>query len=158
MTLRNKDQTKTMNTPYGNTISKTADGSKSLATFQEVPTRMHNQHQTIQPSHSAQQHNYSNSYFDPKANVHRTTNSLAHQHSAKRQDPFSAMDNPKNYADLRLKLGDKKDTDSSVPSDLSEDEWVEIVKYRKKQYEEDKKKEAQQFVTKRQQLRDVLDR
>jgi hypothetical protein len=41
------------------------------------------------------------------------------------------MENPKNYADLRLKLGDKKDTDSSVPSDLSDDEWVEIVKYRK---------------------------
>jgi len=47
------------------------------------------------------------------------------------QDPFSALENPKSYADLRLKLGDKKDTDSSVPSDLSDDEWVEIVKYRK---------------------------
>jgi hypothetical protein len=67
------------------------------------------------------------------------------------------MENPKNYADLRLKLGDKKDTDSSVPSDLSDDEWVEIVKYRKKQYEEDRKKEAQQFAAKKQQLRDVLD-
>jgi hypothetical protein len=58
-------------------------------------------------------------------------------------------------------LGDKRieaaETES-LPSDLSEDEWVEIVKYQKEQYEDEKRKEAALGVHKKQQLRDVLDR
>ena len=41
--------------------------------------------------------------------------------------------NLKSFADLRIKLGDKrngsKDDEESLPSELSEDEWVEIVKF-----------------------------
>ena len=36
-----------------------------------------------------------------------------------------------------------------MPSDLSDDEWVEIVKYRKEQYEEDRKREQANFITKK---------
>jgi len=45
---------------------------------------------------------------------------------------------------LRIKLGEKKQTDQmerdSVPSDLSGDEWTEIVKYEQEKYEEEKRK------------------
>ena len=35
----------------------------------------------------------------------------------------------KSFADLNIrKLGDKKMSDS-IPSDISEDEWAEVVKY-----------------------------
>jgi hypothetical protein len=47
---------------------------------------------------------------------------------------------------LRLKLGEKRATDlpadqESLPSDLSKDEWDEIVLFQKEQFEEEKKKE-----------------
>ena len=58
-------------------------------------------------------------------------------------------------------MGDKRveaaETES-LPSDLSEDEWVEIVKYQKEQYEDEKRKEAALGARKKQQLREVLDR
>jgi hypothetical protein len=70
-------------------------------------------------------------------------------------------ENHKHFADLRLKLGDKRvdaaETES-LPSDLSQDEWVEIVKYQKEQYDEDKRREAALGLRKKQQLREVLDR
>ena len=72
-------------------------------------------------------------------------------------------ENHKHFADLRLKLGEKRpskdlgDTES-LPSELSQDEWVEIVKYQKEQYEEDKRREAAMGLQKKQQLRDILDR
>jgi hypothetical protein len=62
---------------------------------------------------------------------------------------------------LRLKLGDKRkevDDQESLPSELSEDEWVEIVKFQKEQFDEDQKKEQQKFLQKKQQLREVLDK
>jgi hypothetical protein len=54
----------------------------------------------------------------------------------------SQVENPKNFADLRVKLGEKrdgkeKDDKESLPSELSDDEWVEIVKYQKEQYDEE---------------------
>lgn len=41
-------------------------------------------------------------------------------------------DAAKSFADLRIKLGNKKRDDMddmSIPSDLSGDEWAEILKY-----------------------------
>jgi hypothetical protein len=82
--------------------------------------------------------------MDPKASIHKPHNSLVHP-DRPAKDPASLPDNHKHFADLRLKLGDKRteavDTES-LPSDLSQDEWVEIVKYQKEQYEEDKRREA----------------
>jgi hypothetical protein len=43
----------------------------------------------------------------------------------------------KSFADLRLKLGNKKRDeldDNEVPSDLSGDEWAEILKYEHEKY------------------------
>ena len=44
------------------------------------------------------------------------------------------MSDPKSFADLRLKLGEKRGNavdNESLPSELSDDEWVEIVKFQK---------------------------
>jgi len=76
--------------------------------------------------------------------VHKPVNSLAHQHLSSGRHTHSQVENPKNFADLRLKLGDKRkevDDQESLPSELSDDEWVEIVRYQKEQFEEDQKKE-----------------
>ena len=66
----------------------------------------------------------------------------------------SESNNDKSFADLRLKLGNKKnpnefDADSNNPMDLSDDEWIEIVKYQKEQYEDDKRKEKEEFERKK---------
>lgn len=42
------------------------------------------------------------------------------------------------------------DTESLPGSELSQDEWVEIVKYQKQQYEEDRRKEAAMGARKKQ--------
>lgn len=59
-------------------------------------------------------------------------------------------------------MGDKRsgsiDEEESLPSDLSDDEWVEIVKFQKEQYEEERRRDQQRFLAKKQQLREVLDR
>ncbi len=46
---------------------------------------------------------------------------------------------------MRIRIGDKRgnksldvDERDSLPSDLSEDEWTEIVKYQKEKHDEDK--------------------
>lgn len=89
------------------------------------------QHLTIQPPPDLVN---SNSVFDPKSSTHKPHNSLARQTQ-------SQVDNPKSFADLRLKLGDKRNKDvdehESLPSELSDDEWVEIVRYQKEQYDEE---------------------
>jgi len=78
--------------------------------------------------------------------------------------PPTLPDNHKHFADLRLKLGEKKspqdagEAESLPGSDLSQDEWVEIVKYQKEQFEEERKKEAFMGVQKKMQLREVLDK
>lgn len=67
----------------------------------------------------------------------------------------------KSFADLRIKLGNKKKDeldDNSLPSDLSGDEWTEILKYEQEKYEEDKKREKEEFEKKRKLIRDTLDR
>ena len=43
-------------------------------------------------------------------------------------------------------MGDKKSLDfdqDSIPSDMSDDEWAEIVKFEKEKFEEDKLKEKE---------------
>ena len=58
----------------------------------------------------------------------------------------------KSFADLRVKLGHKKGDELdalSLPSDLSGDEWAEILKYEQEKFEEDKKKEKEEFEKKR---------
>lgn len=64
---------------------------------------------------------------------------------------------------MRLKLGDKKqgenfDDGESLPSDLSDDEWVEIIKYQKEKFEEDKIREKEEFEKRKHALRDTLNR
>lgn len=49
------------------------------------------------------------------------------------------------FADLRVKLGEKRanqslDIDESAASELSGDEWAEIVKFQKERFEEEKQK------------------
>jgi hypothetical protein len=97
--------------------------------------------------------------------VHKPHNSLAHPEGRpdlnKPRDTSAA--NPKHFADLRLKLGDKRatgelDDAESLPSDLSKDEWDEIVQFQKEQYEEEKKREQELFKQKKMRLREVLDR
>jgi hypothetical protein len=96
----------------------------------------------------------------------------------------SATDNPvsKSFADLRLKLGDKQLIggglggaggsryqkngggngltleNESVPSELSGDEWNEIVKYEREKYEEEKQKQREDFLERRRQVKATLDR
>jgi hypothetical protein len=61
---------------------------------------------------------------------------------------------------LRVKLGHKKgqDDEVSIPSDISGDEWAEILRYEKERYEEDKRREKEQFEYKKKQIRDTLER
>ena len=91
--------------------------------------------------------------LDPRPSIHKPHNSLAHPDHDPNQ-PKQLRDtsaaNPKTFADLRLKLGDKRATDlpddqESLPSDLSKYEWDEIVLFQKEQFEEEKKKEQQNF-------------
>lgn len=101
--------------------------------------------------------------MDPRNSVHKPHNSLAHpQKNLRQSQDASAENNPKSFADLRLKLGEKRGSqqgdNESVPSEISQDEWVEIVKYRRAQFEEDQRREQAAFLSKKQQLRDVLDR
>ena len=47
-------------------------------------------------------------------------------------DRYKNNDAAKSFADLRIKMGHKKRDDidvNSIPSDLSGDEWAEILKY-----------------------------
>ena len=71
--------------------------------------------------------------FDPKPSVHKPNNSLVHVEKKEKPKPLNE-ENQRHFADLRLKLGEKRveaqDTES-LPSDLSQDEWVEIVNYQK---------------------------
>lgn len=103
--------------------------------------------------------------MDPRSSIHKPHNSLAHVEGrpdlSKPRDTSAA--NPKKFADLRLKLGDKRatgefDDAESLPSDLSKDEWDEIVLYQKEQYEEQKKRDQAKFKEKKLNLREVLDR
>lgn len=48
----------------------------------------------------------------------------------------------KSFADIRVKLNEKRRADvietGSIPSDMSDDEWGELVKYEHEKYQEDK--------------------
>ena len=83
--------------------------------------------------------------MDPRPSIHKPHNSLVHPDRNLHKPNKESTPHHKHFADLRLKLGDKRveaaETES-LPSDLSEDEWVEIVKYQKEQYEDEKRKEA----------------
>lgn len=62
-----------------------------------------------------------------------------------------------------MKVGDKKKPNDfgeneSLPSDLSNDEWVEIVNFQKEKYEEDKRKEKEEFEKRKKNLKEVLDK
>lgn len=46
----------------------------------------------------------------------------------------------------------------SRPSDISEDEWAEIVRYQREQYEEEKKNEKHKIAMKREAIKKTLDR
>jgi hypothetical protein len=35
----------------------------------------------------------------------------------------------KSYADIRVKMGQAREELASIPSEISEDEWAEIMKY-----------------------------
>ena len=63
------------------------------------------------------------------------------------------QDSTKSFADLRIKLGKNKKRDEldehSLPSDLSGDEWAEILKYEQEKFEEEKKREKEEFERKR---------
>lgn len=46
----------------------------------------------------------------------------------------------------------------SLPSDLSEDEWTEIVKFQKEKFDEEKKKKLEEFADKRKMIKETLDK
>ncbi len=53
----------------------------------------------------------------------------------------------------------KKDNDlDSIPSDLSGDEWNEIVKYEKEKFEEEKQLKKEDFINRRKMIKDTLDK
>lgn len=55
------------------------------------------------------------------------------------------MEISKSFADLRIKLGDKKKDDDiekeTIPSDIDDDEWAEIQRYEQEKYQEEKRRE-----------------
>ena len=67
----------------------------------------------------------------------------------------------KSFADLRVKLGIQRRLsdreEDSQPSELTDDEWAEIVKYQKGKYDEDKKKERREMEVKKQMVRKTLE-
>ena len=62
-------------------------------------------------------------------------------------------------------MGDKRsnatlevDERDSLPSDLSGDEWTEIVNFQKEKFDEDRVKKQEEFKSKRRMIKDTLDR
>lgn len=45
----------------------------------------------------------------------------------------------------------------SRPSEISEDEWAEIVRFQKEEYEENKRKEREQLALKKETIKKTLD-
>eukprot|EP00347_Sterkiella_histriomuscorum_P005983 403354521 len=67
----------------------------------------------------------------------------------------------KSFADLRLasgKIGMRDIEVDSIPSDLSGDEWNEIVKFEKEKFEEEKQKQKEDFLYKRKMIKETLDK
>lgn len=89
--------------------------------------------------------------------VNNTNSGLMLQLDTERQ---RNNDVAKSFADLRIKLGSKRrdEDDISIPSDLDGDEWAEILKYEQEKFEEDKRREKQEYEQKRKLIRDTLDR
>ena len=54
--------------------------------------------------------------------------------------------------------GSKNGDADSRPSDISEDEWAEIVKYNKEKYEEDKLNEKRNNALKKEAVRKTLEK
>jgi len=63
---------------------------------------------------------------------------LAKGYSSQLNTKNSLRDKEKEFADLRVKMGQKKSPDKteveSVPSDLSDDMWGELPKYQYQKY------------------------
>lgn len=57
------------------------------------------------------------------------------------------------------KIGGKRDVElDSIPSDLSGDEWNEIVKYEREKFEEEKQKQKEEFMNRRKMIKETLDK
>ncbi len=56
-----------------------------------------------------------------------------------------------------FRKGDKEDDVISVPSDISNDEWAEIVRHNKTKFEEDKKKAQNEMNLKKENVRKTLE-
>mmetsp|Transcript_4448 Transcript_4448/g.6581 ORF Transcript_4448/g.6581 Transcript_4448/m.6581 type:complete len:80 (+) Transcript_4448:1227-1466(+) len=67
----------------------------------------------------------------------------------------------KHFADLRVKMGDKRSPDKheveSLPSDISEDMWGELPKFQHMKYMEQLKKEKDDREKKKSLVRQTLD-
>ena len=61
-------------------------------------------------------------------------------------------------ADIRVKLGKRKEDLESIPSEISMDEWAEITKYQQERDNEQKRKEREEHKKKKQQIKSVLDK
>lgn len=63
---------------------------------------------------------------------------------------------------MRLKLGEKKPKNDleidSLPSDLSGDEWNEIIKFERERFEEEKNKKKEDFLNRRKMIKETLDK
>ena len=77
------------------------------------------------------------------------------------QSPSRLLGKP--FADIRVKLGNKKSPNryeqdaESEPSNISDDMWGEIPKYNHMKYQEQLRKEKEQFLQKRQIVKKTLD-
>ncbi len=49
------------------------------------------------------------------------------------------------------------DERDSLPSDISGDEWTEIVKFQKEKFDEERLKKQEEFLKKRRQIKETLD-
>lgn len=72
------------------------------------------------------------------------------------------QDASKSFADLRVRLGKQRrqsdrDENESIPSGLTEDEWAEIVRYNREQYEEEKAREKAEREKKKEMVRKTLE-
>ncbi len=79
------------------------------------------------------------------------------------QQRKSNADTSKSFADLRLKLRDQNQRNGDLEiesriSDLSGDEWNEIVKYEKDKFEEERQRQKSDFLNKRKLIKETLDK
>lgn len=68
----------------------------------------------------------------------------------------------KAYADIRVKMGNKKSPENfyeteSIPSEISEDMWGELPRFKDYQHQQQMKKEKEDHQKKLQKVRQTLD-